>query len=967
MSGFKSAYTSEELSNIEGGAGYNFFAVPCYVPDALITLTPASNASGTENLEISVTATIGTVLDGQTVIVVKNGEALSEIKNLPETEVHVNRVRKQPSGTTLYIDRTAFQWTTSSRVYILGSFRPHQLPSNVAGETVLKNSDVSYRAPLPRITGIYADWSNGISYNYQPAPTLSAMASGATISSTTWHTIEADGTITRNVASGSTPTINLSAGANWVQCETTDSNSNSNTLAVPVFVGKRSSTNVREDAVIGSLTRGGGDATSEASLTLYGDVSAIPIGTPFVILYLTNGYANERVAFYGWSSNIDQRRAANEQGGFSAEANLNLWGISRAMQSLDIPSFQCVEVASPASWTGNAELAQLTCGDALWFMISEHTTIANIASVDLFSGYGDYRFGVIQTPQGTLWDACNELMFRNVAKPIESIDGAVKWVQDGSYLTSATDRNALTTLWQIDNDHHIEIAPSQATTLNVRQIYSGAASYNTTTKQPFVIQAHAPQGYYANVFRQTFDGNILEDGLSQANAETQAGLIAYNHYAYTRPVDTIGFVLLGGFLETVPRFDAWVTVNTSASTLPSGVTWESGTRWQIINVDVQIGDNGACSVSMSVRKESGGEANYSIFTQLIDSVDTNLSPELLIPPGVPNPYLNPDPPYEVDDEGSGTYEDPTLPPDDREVTRPRPPGIYVFSAPMRGGLVTVDGLVWTNGRTYRGYVYQQWGEIAKAGAIPYDFTTSQFDFTALKRNAIYNVVSGVYTPSVGWEDTLSTETVVGAKNRGVFITLEFDNPVTLTAASMTFDYTKGTFSGNPLALNAFYIGTSQNLGSPTILLDVFAPDASTGDDQTQSWSGTATNVSRISFAVITGFVQTPPPSDPGGSCVLKSVSFTLDQTIYADAVSQWNSRTPDVQAQLPTNKGLLIGTAATRTQIGASANRSHAYNFTFTAGVSDDGEDAVVEFVDPTGIYSDNAPVPMVGYLADDG
>lgn len=940
MAGLIGAYSGGELTNIEGGGGFALFAVDGSI-GTLQTLTPASNATGDEVNEITVTTTVGTTLTDLTVIITKDGETLSNLKNLRLNEDYiVTYVRKQPSGTTLYIGRTAFLWTTSSKVYIVGDVRPQQKPSNVAGATVLKDADVSYRAPLPRVSGIYATWINdsGASANYSPTPTLSAMASGATISSTTWHTIAANGTVSRNVSASTTPTLSLNAGLNWVQCETTDSNGNSNRLAVPVFVGDVTDCRVSDrDFNIARATPDGG--TSNATLTAYGELSDTIIGSPFMVLYETT-YSDSDVTFFGYLSRITQTTQATNNR--QASASIELYGVSGAMAQLGIPQFQFNEVASPASWTGAWELAQVSCGDVLWSMISEHSTVANCASIALPSGYGDYRFGVIQSPQGTLWDACNTLMNRSQFAPAESPDGGIVYEQDASLILDSSDRDALTELWQIDTDHHSGIRPNTSYSPQVRQAYAGAATYDTTTKRPYVFEAQAPRGYYAQDFRLAFDSNILKDDISTDDASVDAGLLAYNYYAQTMEVDTLDIDLNGGFLQSVPRPGAWVTVNVDNAVFVNGVTWSSSDRWQILAVSVASGDEGRLSCTATIRRETGGVASYGLFSQLIEIVDDYQNPFLDLPPGLPNPYVD-DYPSTPDPNTPPVYDDPSLPPTEREGRQASPDGIYRVRVPLRGGVVTVPNLSMTDGNVYE-ISTSGWGEInGEDGKITlYDFTIDQQNWYLVNNE-------GVYTSGVGFESTIGNM----GRSGSCHIRFDFSASVTLLAVEFVID-TTSAWSGSAVEIEPLRVftnnGTLQSYSTASYL--------KTAGTHTLNWSGSEASVDNVQL----DFNLLRHPSI-GGKSIYKSVTLTIqtDVKTYGDAISYWDTTNPSSQNEVGNTQGLTWGRSGNRTRINngtaVSPTVTHSYIGNFTADGSDDTQALTLEYVDPFGVYSDNQDV----------
>lgn len=696
---YPGALPGAQQTRIRAGGSFQRYLV-LHPPSIMLQFSPSVNASGKNNAGITY-ATAGSgshtnVLLGMLVIVSPTSDYADDLKNDYEN-CHVTYARAAATSTTLSIGMTNFQWTTGDTVTVLDTFSVHHKPDLVDGTTLKKDFNITFRQPLPRIYDLYWDIAlstNGTTADYSPTP------SAESISSWSWQVIE-NGTLTHTSAS-STPTFTLDVGTAWLHLTVTDSNGNTNWFAALIAVVPDNYSSVVHEAVIGTVTNDLSSGLS-AALVAYGSVSNwVPGSAALVFLraLYNDGTIDETVEMAGWLAGAEERWAGDEQWGRTQEFSAQLVGVGERLRSIKLAGYPVNEKAGPAKW---GEFIRVTPYDAIWYALSEHSTAANVAALDLPSNYTSYRWGQMDVPGSSMAEALNELSFR-------AEGGMVNWSPNGEivlrksllYETVPATRDAATvyaTYQDIDGtiiDGQLPPPLAQA----FGTVQAGAASYNTTTRKPLVFAAQAPGGFVPGALQETIDGIILEANLSFANTGAAAGQLAANHFLAGNDSTVLDLDMLPGYHALVPSAFQWHKASFAAADGLFGFAFDTNDRCLCLSQSVQIdSEQGSCSVRVSLRKETDGGDNYAPEVEFLPTQTSQRVPDYPIAsfyPGLSDTDLSTDTYGTGLDDHNNGWQDNSLP--DEQAAEETYSENEVLRVPFRGGAVTSSALA--NGASY---------------------------------------------------------------------------------------------------------------------------------------------------------------------------------------------------------------------------------------------------------------------------
>lgn len=962
-----SAISAGDQATVRGG-GVTLRYVAIHTGSVMLQFNPNANASSASNAQIPYTTALAgsdaNVLPGMTVLITPSSDYVADLKNRAE-DCLITYVRDSgATSSTLDIGETSYQWVTGDTVTVLDDWRVHRRKTRVVGSTITKDYDEAYRTPKPRIYDLTSAVviASGATADVSPTPSAEAMESGETISSWSWQVIE-NGALT-HTSTSPTPTFTLDVGTAWLHLTVTDSAGITNWLAVLIAVVPDTFDSVVHQAIAGGLEYDL-DSGNSGAIEALGDVTTLVPGSPLII-FAYHWYADSssalQVEFVGWLAGSANQIAVTEQSGQELTYTADLEGLAAGLDGVRVPGFPANEVLSPAAW---GQFARLTPFDSLWYALSEHSTVANVAALDLPSNHANYRFPQVDVPSGSLLALAHTLSFRADCHGLNwAPTGELVIRQDLNYAATAARTAALVYATYSTADGPWQVTRPPAGRFAFAAIRAGCASYNTSNRRPVVINTQAPGGFVPGVLQEEVDGIILTKDLAVGAAGSRAGLIAGNHFfASNESVGVQGEIQPG--YNAWPSNFQWHKADLPATELLDGQVLDTATRHLCVRAARRFDpDTGAIDLSLTLREETGDYSDYMPNIVWVPTATQQPTPTMPVDSGYEkfsdyDDYGDDYYPGDHEDDRSGWQDDSLGPEEAAEEAQPEPNTLEVVKVPLKGGSVS-SSTVTEADKTYR-------LKIAGFGRLTEDNWTVTFDFeqndggwdeTGTTPEYSNGAIDhGDYVQGTGWVHTDSiTRNGSSTYARRAKLYIEYDNTgVDITDVELVFNLVKGSYPlGSSVVARiqediTVYPTTESNLVALT------NNDSSSGSGQILTYSG-STSSGRLFVDVIANGGESDP-ADLNGAATIKRVVATgtgpnpFASGTYAgtlgDAFYQGfeDEGTPTAYA---TGKGLQIDSADPSPRPAYEA--SHVYEYSF-AGT---GSAITFEFVDPDADYSDN-------------
>jgi hypothetical protein len=797
--------------------------IAALTPTVQLQFNPSVAGNGKPASQITFSTTlsgsVNNLLIGMTVIISPTSDWQSDLKNTPE-DCLISYVRKTPTSTILYIGFTAFQWTTSHYISVIDNFQVHAKKTRIVGATIYKDVDVIYRAPLPRITDLYAmlAMTTGANANVSPTPTEEAMASGASISSRTWAVIE-NGVVTKAVSTSLTPTFNLDVGIHWLHLTTTDSDGRSNWFAAMVVVCPANFSSVINLDLVASQVNSDLNNGIKVGFNSPDSVSTLVPGSAALVfsnIYYADASNAQVIEAFGWlDGETSLELAGDEQAGRRLSYDTSVVGIKEAAQTIRVPGFPFGYDPSPSVW---GEVARSTVYDAIWYAASEHSTIPNLAAFKFPTSYTNYQYNPqLQIPEGTLFDSLGTLAFFASGGQINyAPQGDLVFEQSLLYVTSAATRDAAVVYaTYTPTSKDVTVLRIQRPPVNkfaLASIQAGFATWNTTTNTPRIYNSVAPADETPAALLEKLDGIIMVKNLTDAQAKVEAGKLAVNHFFASVQSPVVGAELPAGWITICASSLQWHKFSVAVTDTLDGSSYDTNTRFLCTSVSsVYDPAQGGILVNAEFREETDGGDNYAQETTFVP-IDTALAYPTY-PLGEFSPYLSdfatPSDYYgaEYDDLHEG-YEDPTLPPEQAANNSQPGAGVSeILYVPLRGGAVGTS----FNSELGRDYLLRISGKgrIAEESAAGewcyrFDFRDSDGGWVTY---ADFSLTGGIWNSGTGWE---ATDTNVAFSTQAKSISIQYTLPVGtygVVRIIVEYDFEKGHYQ----------IGSSSDDGNMNLL------------------------------------------------------------------------------------------------------------------------------------------------------
>ncbi len=941
--------TISNQSAIRSGANFTRHLI-VHTPDVVCQVQPSANASGLSNASITLgTPSIGSIAaikSDYTVFITPTSDYKKDLQRLGSSEYLITYARNDGNGSTLDIGNTTFQWSTSQYVTVVKDVRVHQRKLRYDSNAIeYRDYDISWRKPKPRINGletITLEITSGSTVSKSFTPSADAMA-GGTISSWLWdvdgNTISTGTTSTQNI------TVDFTAGTHLISLTVTNSDGISNKLSVVIYVIPRDYNSVLETGIVVSTLSHGADG-HVCGFDKYSDISDLLPGSMAVVctkVHFGDGTTKLTTDMVGWLGGINAQVVGDETWQRLQYASVGLLDVGYLMTGISLQSLPFELNASPSAWS---HLASCTPLDMAWSIISEQSTVANVAAIDFESTYSDQTVKSYDTPNGTLIDIMRTLAFNNNAGSLQfaphgEIVFDVSLPYSGTSVRDAAD-TVVTLSYQDANEFNLTY-PS-AGVFAVQYVNAGATRYSSTQAKMRNFYGRAPAEVENGILEERIEYMVFPADGTTLSTTALVGRLAYNHWAAINE-NLSGSLdgVLGGYLELRQQENTWLKLSIAEGELPnSDLEFGSSDRFMLTSVsqDYDV-ENGRLFISLQIRKETGNTDNYSVLSQELFAAIVQAS--LGVVPNVPAyPLLDG---VDNDDVYGDSYSDSTagMPdpadePTNNGVNNNDPSAIIeTLQIPLTGQTVTTTN-TFTSENDYLITLYGKGvvGQSTEVSTVTFD-TGGYANYTVETGTEIFRSELG----SIGVNDGVSAFPV------SVVVLVDLQGAKSVTSASMKLTGASG--STNP---NLEYRIEYANSDNSAILYDsgYIAIGGAVNDTvYTRTISESYDNVGFVRFyARVIG--------DTGNS---KRVSFDDlvvntggGGTIYGDSMFK-------IESSQTTAWGGAAGMQFNGGNIALASVDPSAYatdnTYTFTASIAGAPTTFNFNFVDSDGVYSDNS------------
>lgn len=872
------------------------------------------------------TGSISDVKLGQTVII--HGAIDSYTFPLARTYV-----RELPDDTTFYVGEQGIALQDNYYVTVLDDYDVHLR---------LRRGDLadwnrSYYAIPPVIGNLQATYVNTVasgSASFSFAPTVQAMAYGASIVSYAWDVD--DGTITTGTSSTKDITVSFPQGHRWCVLTVTDSNGNANYIAFEVYVGLADIIELgfADGASITADLLEGYNATIPATSQL----SSILDSTRATLFTVDTDSVFGNVDCVGRVRQMNSNSQGDELFGVTSGYELTLEGFSSQLARLSTSAMTVVHAASPTRFE---EVTRPTPSRAIAHMLTIYSTFTNVVPL-LFFDDSAFIADTIEVQEGSMRESIAQIAGRVNAGLNWSSDGQCSMNRHAAWLDS--ERASLPVVASLTTADVYKWTVTRRFDADLAYVISQGVVYNTTSGASTYYGGKAPATVRSEGEEPSaLNAQILTANASESDAVTELGQRTGHELAYRQKTETIEVTLRSGWHNCAPTNYARFTVEFAGYT--------TGTYWQLESVQHQANiETGTREVTATLRRETLGGGAQRVVSIIPPAVEEDL-PYIPVPPN--DGAFPTDPDLIYDDNPTSA----DLQPIDDDFSQPVPPGntepvptanCWTGNISFKSSTNIATPFLTTLGENYTITVT---GDAVVQGQYwekTFDFTASDGGWVVATEEAKTGT-PGTYVTSTGWQHADYREPDDDYV-RGVAIKLEFDERV-ITYFKVVYDYTlvPGAFSANT-PVNALQLSPSNF--NALVMLD----DAVSGTDLEATWEGSFSSSyiqSRIRSSNSGKSVNTQ-----SGAVLIKSITLRglgvspfsgstgFGTDIRGDAF-YYNYQSGGAATLYPSTLGLRVDNAQVTPKPLFNPNHQYSWDFTGT------GNQVLLRFQDSD--YTDNS------------
>jgi hypothetical protein len=590
--------TSQQKTDIRANA-YQRMAFVLKTPQSIVFQATVQDAiSGLDYAEIDYdTPSTGAYTDielGQTVLVHRDSSDIDDLLFPP------TYARDAATADVVKIGWQATNLLGTDTITVLDDYRLHVRQVRTTGNTLFIDYDDVFNSLAPAIYGLQSVYaihqSSAASIDF--APTVEAMASGASIASYLWDV--GDGSITTGTSASKDITVSFPAwtsgetsGWRWVSLTATDSNGISSNFRFQVFVGDFYSaawvvTDIftldigsdLESGLIASITVGASAANfyKDNHLTVAivenknGDSD--PIVSNIAFVGRVKGYTDDAVA-----------QLIGDIYGIQIEETVSyeVQGYAYELENLPLPEYQLENVASASDWN---EVTDLNIPRAIWYILYYLTTAPTIIGFDLDSStWGSYENVGFSFDNGTVLQSVNRVASLIGCNLIFARSGEAYLSKDARLLGSAA-RDLLDSAANfIDDDLLSSIQHREPPQPRIGHVEVVVSSYSTTSGKETLLQTIAPKIPNTTGEAVRYADFLVASDQTSENIIAEAATLTANYLAIKNEASQITVTILDGYWFLIADNSAWVDITHD---FLSSLSYDSNTRWVIQDISLSV-------------------------------------------------------------------------------------------------------------------------------------------------------------------------------------------------------------------------------------------------------------------------------------------------------------------------------------------------------------------------------------------
>ena len=560
----------------------------------------------------------------------------------------VGRVRLVPTSTVLYINETSAALADNMTITVIDDRRLWDRAQrvDVATKVRFKDWSLTYQQIAPTIYNLQSSYvlvTTGVSASIALAPLAKTHVPSATISTWAWDVD--DGTITVGNSSTQDITVSFPTGHRWVRLTVTDSGGRTNFIDVDLFCGdpRTASWSLQNAKDVDIRSDGTG---YNATFTAWANVANVLDNTR-VTIFNVERYSTSTTPIV---ANIDcvgyLRSESNNTSGDAIiaqrkEVSFTVEGFGAQLANLQLPGISALDKASPAIW---GEINDPTPPRFVAYALIYHTTLTNLCSVQFGVNDDNYVFLDLSAEGTGALDSVNACYEQINGRANIAASGEFLFTRNANYL-SASERNALTTVADVETQDILAFTIDREYGYTVGQILAGFGGYNTTSRVVRAYSAKAPaEASLGAQEGQQLNSQILIANQTDLQNRTEAGQRGGDHLAYINTKPRLEITFRDGWWWVTPANNQWYSFDVAITDNLRDLVYTDSIRWLCVGVNYRTDNKtGRRTVTASFELETQGRSSQ-VLVSLIPSVAVLDLPVMPVMPDYPffppNPNIN---------------------------------------------------------------------------------------------------------------------------------------------------------------------------------------------------------------------------------------------------------------------------------------------------------------------------------------
>lgn len=557
---------------------------------------------------------------------------ISTTTDYKATSIFRGRVRLVPDATTFYINESSINLADTYYVTVLDDYDIHErLERRTAEGIEYKDGDLTFEQLPPTFSGlqsVHVDYSGDDPVEFSFAPTVTANASGASISTYLWDV--ADGSITVGTVNDKDITVEFPGATTnthrWVSLTATDDNGTSNYFVFEVYTIDIHASNPgvvalsTEDLNISATLEEGFNATVRG----WAGLSTVLDRTRVAVLSIdhyntTTTPITQNVAFVGRLRTEGSQTAGDPQHAVLRDTTFNIESFGTQLARMIAPGLSLVDTAAPSEW---GEIQDLTIHRAIIYLLAWHSTFLTLSGITFPADSEDYQWNQFDIYENSILEWVNSVADDHNAYLTFAASGESTIQRHASYAGTG----GLDTILTFQTGDLYDFTLDLDYVETHAQAIAGAATYNTTIDAVATYRGRAPaQAYSPGWETAELNQQIMKADLSDTEARTEAGARVAAHLAYVNPKARMNVTLRGGFYWLVPSVYQLYAFTIAASDNTRGRAYTSSNKWLCTEVNYSF-DNETGVYNLTGNFEivtSGGNAGILV-TQVVDVNDLDI-------------------------------------------------------------------------------------------------------------------------------------------------------------------------------------------------------------------------------------------------------------------------------------------------------------------------------------------------------